>query len=330
MIDPYLNLSILQAVLSASQKQAIIRPRLEKPGLDPSDPISNLSFISKLIERVVHCQLSTFVETNQLLPSTDSTQSGFWRFHSTETAVLKVYNDIVIALDAGLIAALFLLDFSAAFDCVDHSILLQVREVQFGITASALNWIASFLSGRTYSVRVGTWHQSLQTTIFSLGSHYPWPNPLHSLHLEHNRNCFTTWNPDTSLRWWYPALRQTRHPRRWRCKNKASQLLLWDSNLVLVNMSQTERHYASKTELIWFTRRTKNDNDRAVQIDKDCCIQPSDVVRDLGVFLDNTLSMTNHISTVTKSCFFHLRRIRQIKRCLNEKCLRTLVQALVD
>ena len=49
----------------------------------------------------------------------------------------------------------------------------------------------------------------------------------------------------------------------------------------------------------------------------------------LGVFLDNTLSMTNHISTVTKSCFFHLRRIRQIKRCLNEKCLRTLVQALV-
>ena len=62
---------------------------------------------------------------------------------------------------------------------------------------------------------------------------------------------------------------------------------------------------------------------------EDCCIQPSDVVRDLGVLLDNTLSMTNHISTVTKSCFFHLRRIRQIERCFNEKCLRTLVQALV-
>ena len=49
----------------------------------------------------------------------------------------------------------------------------------------------------------------------------------------------------------------------------------------------------------------------------------------LEFFSTNTLSMTNHISTVTKSCFFHLRRIRQIKRCLNEKCLRTLVQALV-
>ena len=86
---------------------------------------------------------------------------------------------------------------------------------------------------------------------------------------------------------------------------------------------------ASKPELIWFTSRTKSDNDLAVQIDKDCCIQPSDVVRNLGVFLDNTPSMTNYISSVTKSCFFHLRQIRQIKCCLNEKCLRTLVQALV-
>ena len=87
-------------------------------------------------------------------------------------------------------------------------------------------------------------HQSLQTLQYSLCGPtrlYPWPTPLHSLHLEHNRNCFTTWNPDTSLRWWYPALRQTLHPRHWRCKNKASQLLLWDSNLVLVNASQTER-----------------------------------------------------------------------------------------
>ena len=49
----------------------------------------------------------------------------------------------------------------------------------------------------------------------------------------------------------------------------------------------------------------------------------------LEFFSTYTLSMTNHISTVNKSCFFHLRRIRQIKRCLNEKCLRTLVQALV-
>src|SRR6218665_3752149 len=71
-------------------------------------------------------------ESNSLLPLV---QSCFRRLHSTETAVLKVYNDIILALDSGFITALLLLDFSSAFDCVDHSILLEVLELQFGITA---------------------------------------------------------------------------------------------------------------------------------------------------------------------------------------------------
>src|SRR6218665_2536433 len=61
----------------------------------------------------------------------------------------------------------------------------------------------------------------------------------------------------------------------------------------------------------------------------DCSINPSDVVCDLGVLLDNTLSLKSQIASITKSCFFHLRRIRQVKKSLIENCLRTLVQALV-
>src|SRR6218665_1419676 len=61
----------------------------------------------------------------------------------------------------------------------------------------------------------------------------------------------------------------------------------------------------------------------------DCSINPSDVVRDLGVLLDNMLSLKSQIASITKSCFFHLRRIRQVKKSVNENCLRTLVQALV-
>ena len=297
--------------------------------LDPSDPanyrpISNLSFISKLIERVLHRQLSTFVETNQLLLPT---QSGFRRFHSTETAVLKVYNDIVTALDAGLISALFLLDFSAAFDCVDPSILLQVLEVQFGITASAFNWIASFLIGRTHSVRVGTKASKLYNILFGVPQGSILGPLLFILYTSNITDIASRhgilirlYADDTQL---YIKL-STRDIENAKTKlaNCFSEIQSWCSSMHL-------KLNANKTELIWFTRRTKNDNDLAVQIDKDCCIQPSDLVRDLGVLLDNTLSMTNHISSVTKSCFFHLRRICQIKRCLNEKCLWTLVQALV-
>src|SRR6218665_2946391 len=125
------------------------------PPIHPTNyrPISNLSFISKLVERAVHKQLSNYIESNSLLPLV---QSGFRRLHSTETAVLKVYNDITLALDSGFITALLLLDFSSAFDCVDHSILLEVLELQFGITASALLWIANFLTNRSHLVRLGT------------------------------------------------------------------------------------------------------------------------------------------------------------------------------
>src|SRR5688572_28139379 len=89
---------------------------------------------------------------------------------------------------------------------------------------------------------------------------------------------------------------------------------------------------ASKTELIWFNRHPTPTTDllhTVLNLGPDCSIKPVDVVRDLGVLLDNTLSMKNQISSITKSCFFHLRRLRQVKKSLNEKCLRTLVQALV-
>src|SRR6218665_2383903 len=107
----------------------------------------------------------------------------FCRLHSTETAVLKVYNDIILALDSGFITALLLLDFSSAFDCVDHSILLEVLELQFGITASALLWTVNFLKNHTYGSV--SWYQLLKVLQHSfwcpsrIHSWSPFVHPLH-------------------------------------------------------------------------------------------------------------------------------------------------------
>ena len=97
------------------------------PHMDTADvksyrPITNLSVISKVLERLVARQLVTYLTQNSLLPDL---QSAYRVHHSTETALLKVIGDILLALDSGNLAMLSLLDLSVAFDTVDHHTLLQ-------------------------------------------------------------------------------------------------------------------------------------------------------------------------------------------------------------
>ena len=131
-----------------------MKPILKKDGLDQTDvknfrPISNLTFTSKLVERLVSLQLTEFLEWNNLLPKF---QSGFRKRHSTETALLKVMSDILLAADQGHVTLLGLLDMSAAFDTVDHDILLFRLKTSFGMDGTVLSWLESFLRDRTLQV----------------------------------------------------------------------------------------------------------------------------------------------------------------------------------
>jgi len=138
-------------------KEAVVRPRLKKTGLDTNErknyrPVSNLSFLSKLLERVVQTRLQAFLDTNGLMPEM---QYAYRRHHSTETAATKVYNDLLSAADNGQLSALCLLDLTAAFDTVDHELLLLRLERQFGLRDSILQWFRSYLSDRSFRVVYG-------------------------------------------------------------------------------------------------------------------------------------------------------------------------------
>ena len=131
-----------------------------KPSLEPSDlknyrPISKLPFLSKILEKVVLSQVSSYLSAFNIC---EKCQSGFRALHSTECALLKVQNDILLAV--GSWALLVLLDLSAAFDTIDHNILLKRLEYEVGLQGSVLQWFSSYLSDRSFSVSLGNFSSS--------------------------------------------------------------------------------------------------------------------------------------------------------------------------
>ena len=107
--------------------------------------------MSKVVEKVVALQLTSYLENDHLY---EPLQSAYKQFHSTETALIKVHNDIVTAIDNGYSVIFVLLDLSAAFHTVDHRILLKRLSTGFGICNKALDWFVSYLSDRTQFVKV--------------------------------------------------------------------------------------------------------------------------------------------------------------------------------
>ena len=121
------NMSLMQGQLPASQKHAVVTPRLKRSSLDPTDianfqPVSNLTFMSKVVDRAAASQLNAYLSASSLQPHH---QLAYRQKHSTKTAMLRVWSDILTSADVGEVTLLGLLDFSVAFNCVDHGILLQ-------------------------------------------------------------------------------------------------------------------------------------------------------------------------------------------------------------
>ena len=151
-----INSSLSLGYVPKTFKLAVIKPLIKKPQLDPRElvnyrPISNLPFLSKILEKVVSSQLYSFLEKNGIC---EDFQSGFRPYHSTETALLRVTNDLLLSSDRGCISLLVLLDLSAAFDTIDHNILLHRLEHFVGISGSALAWFKSYLYDRHQFVAV--------------------------------------------------------------------------------------------------------------------------------------------------------------------------------
>uniref|UniRef100_A0A4W3GKP3 Reverse transcriptase domain-containing protein n=1 Tax=Callorhinchus milii TaxID=7868 RepID=A0A4W3GKP3_CALMI len=150
LLADIINLSLSSGSVPASLKTAVITPLLKKTSLDPSNPshyhpISNLSFLSKALERVVANQLRAHLSSHSLF---EPLQSGFCSAHSTETALVKVTKDILSICDQGSLCLLVLLNLSVVFDTVDHAILLHRLSSVIHLSGTALAWFETYLTNR--------------------------------------------------------------------------------------------------------------------------------------------------------------------------------------
>uniref|UniRef100_A0A8C2H2H7 Reverse transcriptase domain-containing protein n=1 Tax=Cyprinus carpio TaxID=7962 RepID=A0A8C2H2H7_CYPCA len=315
VIDPLLtiiNSSLLLGYVPKTFKLAVIKPLIKKPQLDPKElvnyrPISNLPFLSKILEKVVSSQLYSFLEKNGIC---EDFQSGFRPYHSTETALLRVTNDLLLSSDRGCISLLVLLDLSAAFDTIDHTILLHRLEHFVGINGSALAWFKSYLYDRhqfvavneevsyrsqvQYGVPQGSVLGPLLFTLYML--------PLGDIIRKHGVS-FHCYADDTQL---YISSRPGETYQFEKLTECIVDIKNWmTSNFLLLNSEKTE------VLIIGPKSSACNDLERCLRLDG-CSVNSSSSVRNLGVLFDSNLSLESHVSSICKTAFFHLKNISKL------------------
>ena len=169
-ITKLVNYSLIDGSVPSVLKEQLSPPSLKKDSLPRNDlknyrPVSGLCFMSKLVERVVAKQLTSHINNNKL---DNRHQSAYKPGHSTETALLSIKNEVYLSLVCGEPTALVLLNLSAAFDTIDHNILLGYLKSWFGLGGTVLKWFASYLSDRCQTIKIGSTLSELSKLIYGV------------------------------------------------------------------------------------------------------------------------------------------------------------------
>jgi hypothetical protein len=333
-ITKMVNLSLQESYVPSSMKKAHVTPLLKKPSLDRNilknyRPVSNLSFISKIIEKVVLSQITCHKDTHHLHTPT---QSAYRPNHSVETALLRINNDLLCSLDKARGEILVLLDLTAAFDTIDHDILLARLQSRIGISGAALQWFRSYLDDRSQCVTLnGLFSESTdlsygvpQGSVSGPDDFITYTGPISDIVLAHNIDAHF-YADDTQL---YCSF-DPRSPTDAASAMKRMELCVHDiSTWMKQNKLQLN---AEKTELLIITppRLTGKITPPDFKIDE-CTIAPNSHVRNLGATYDTAMKFDIHVKKISSSCYAHLRNIGKLRMYLTSEATAKLIHALIS
>ena len=325
------NSSLASGIFPQCFKSALVTPILKKRCLDHNDlnnyrPVSNLCFIAKILEKLVLSQVSSYLNSHNLY---NTCQSAYRPGHSTETALLKVVNDLFLSLNKGNISVLALLDFSSAFDTIDHTILVHRLHTDFGFTDTVLQWFSSYLTDRTQYVSLcnhcsdfAPVHSGVpQGSVLGPMLFTMYIKPLSAI-IDSHSIIHHSYADDLQLQMSAPPDRisELLHSMQ----SCISDVKAWaTANMLKLN--------DSKTELMLVTsKRSKHLHNLPTSITMGNAQIPfKQSVKNLGFTLDCHLTMNAHVCNIARTCYYELRRLASIRRFLTSTATATLVSAFV-
>ena len=331
LITRMINQSFREGYVPLSFKLAAVTPLLKKANLIPEilknfRPVSNLPYLSKVLERVATKQLIQYKEVNCLR---EPRQSAYREHHSTETAILRINHDLMMARDRKECTLMCLLDLSAAFDTVSHDVLLQRLKHRYGVRDRAHQWVESYLDQRRQFVMIsGTRSREVskrcdvpQGSVLgpNLYEDYMAP-PVGEIFRRHGIQ-YMIYADDTQayISTDVDHIDQAKK-RLERCLREIRQWMA--QNWLKLN--------DDKTEFIVFCNPLHQDIVESVTLTLgECEITQSDSVKSIGAHLDNGLNMGKQIISTCRSAWFHLYQIGQIRKYISDDQAKILVHSHV-
>ena len=280
--------------------------------------------MAKTTERFVAQQVQHFMEENGIYWIY---QSAYRAHHSAETALVWIHNDIAHSIDNRQSVLLVLLDLSAAFDTIDHTILLRQLS-GYGLSGDVLAWLTSYLCDRTYVVRIksGVSEADIITTGVPQGTvlgpllFNAYIAPLTTLLQKHNIR-HHLYADDTQLYITFPPTDHTQAFTRMEACVQDAKAWLCDNGLVMNNI-KSQAIVVHSSSLRTPTSLTR------VNI---CgqLVETSPVIQDLGFNVDANLTMTSQVANVCRSAYYHLSRIAKIRDSISTTVCKSLIHGLV-